>query len=174
MSASYPASVKSFTTKVDGGSNFINAAHVNDLQDETSAVETDLLKAWTAPAYSAGNFTASGAMTWGVDAGDVTTFAYHKIGRRMTVAFHLANTDLGGGGASTDLFITIPGGFTALRTISSIVKIIDAGGTPTIGLAYVSASGTTIGLRKIDDANWTLTAGDNTTVLGQITFETTA
>lgn len=40
MPASYPTNVKSFTTKNSGDS--IQAAHVNDLQDEVVAVETDL------------------------------------------------------------------------------------------------------------------------------------
>lgn len=39
--ASFPSSVKSFTTKLAGDT--IQAAHINDLQDEVTAVETDLL-----------------------------------------------------------------------------------------------------------------------------------
>ena len=170
MSASYPLSIKAFTSRVAGDT--IQPAHVNDLQDEVTALETDLLKAWLTPAFVAGNFTASGSMTWGVDAGDVTTFAYHKIGTRMTVAFQIDNTDLGGT-ASNELLALIPGGFTAAKSVSALCKITDAGGTPTAGFVYVAASGTTINFRKIDDANWTLTAGDNTSVVGQITFETT-
>jgi hypothetical protein len=46
MPASYPTSVKSFTTKVDGVDDII-AAHVNDLQNEVNAVETQLLSGWT-------------------------------------------------------------------------------------------------------------------------------
>lgn len=41
MPASYPASAKSFTTKNNGDS--IQADHVNDLQAEVTAVETDLI-----------------------------------------------------------------------------------------------------------------------------------
>ena len=41
MPASYPGSVKNFTTKVDGVDD-VQAAHVNDLQLEVTAVETDL------------------------------------------------------------------------------------------------------------------------------------
>lgn len=43
MPASYPTSAKAFTTKVDGPGNTILAAHVNDLQAEVTAVETDLI-----------------------------------------------------------------------------------------------------------------------------------
>jgi hypothetical protein len=42
MPASYPGSVKSFTTKTDGV-DYVMAAHVNEIQDEIAAVETDLL-----------------------------------------------------------------------------------------------------------------------------------
>lgn len=41
MPASYPNSAKSFTTKSNGGT--IDASHVNDLQLEVSAIETDLI-----------------------------------------------------------------------------------------------------------------------------------
>lgn len=43
MPASYPTSVKAFTTKSDGAGNTILAAHVNDLQSEVTAIETDLI-----------------------------------------------------------------------------------------------------------------------------------
>lgn len=42
MSASYPTSTKSFTTKVDGPGHTISASHVNDLQDEIVAIENGL------------------------------------------------------------------------------------------------------------------------------------
>lgn len=43
MPASYPSSAKAFTTKNDGAGNTILAAHINDLQLEVTAIETDLL-----------------------------------------------------------------------------------------------------------------------------------
>ena len=43
MPASYPSSAKTFTTKSDGAGNTILAAHVNDLQLEVTAIETDLI-----------------------------------------------------------------------------------------------------------------------------------
>lgn len=46
MAASYPTAAKSFTTRVAGDT--IQPGHVNDLQDEVTAIETDLLKAWVA------------------------------------------------------------------------------------------------------------------------------
>jgi hypothetical protein len=41
MAASYPSSTKTFSTKAGGGT--VEAAHVNDLQDEVASVETGLL-----------------------------------------------------------------------------------------------------------------------------------
>ena len=41
MTASYPSSVKSFTTKVDF-TDVVLAAHVNDLQDEVNSIEATL------------------------------------------------------------------------------------------------------------------------------------
>lgn len=43
MPASYPSSAKTFTTKSDGAGNTILAAHINDLQLEVTAVESDLI-----------------------------------------------------------------------------------------------------------------------------------
>lgn len=167
--ATYPSSVKSFTTRVAGDT--IQPAHINDLQDEVTAIETDALKAWTTPSYSAGDYTASSG-TWTVDSGDVTTLAYHKIGKRMTVSFIIENTDVSA--TPTSLRITIPGGFTASKEMRAIVQAIDAAGTPAAGMAQVTASGTTINLFKdTSGAAWTATSSDNTTIRGQITFETT-
>src|SRR6185436_10784600 len=49
--ASYPTAVASFTTKLDGAGNTIQAAHVNDLQAEVVAIEAGLLTG-TAPLSS--------------------------------------------------------------------------------------------------------------------------
>lgn len=41
MPASYPGSIKTFTVKIDGV-DYVMAAHVNDIQDEVTAIETAL------------------------------------------------------------------------------------------------------------------------------------
>lgn len=53
MPASYPAAAKSFTTKNNGQS--IQADHVNDLQAEVTAVETDLIAGLPATRGGTGN-----------------------------------------------------------------------------------------------------------------------
>jgi len=49
--ATYPTAVKTFTTKSDGAGNTIAASHVNDMQDEITAIEDGLLNG-TAPLNS--------------------------------------------------------------------------------------------------------------------------
>jgi hypothetical protein len=57
MPASYPSSAKSFTTKNDGAGNTIQAAHVNDLQDEVMALENDLIAGVPVSRGGTGNTT---------------------------------------------------------------------------------------------------------------------
>lgn len=57
MPASYPTSAKTFTTKNDGAGNTIQAAHVNDLQLEVTAIETDLLAGLPVARGGTGNVT---------------------------------------------------------------------------------------------------------------------
>jgi hypothetical protein len=52
--------------------------------------------AWITPTYAAGTFTGFGAMTWTVDAGDVTLLRYRLAGRQVTLAFSLVTTSVGG------------------------------------------------------------------------------
>src|SRR3990167_2607956 len=66
MAASYPGSVKTFTTRNAG--DVIQPAHVNDLQDEVNAIESGLLNG-TAPLNSSNstvaNLSVSGGSTIG-------------------------------------------------------------------------------------------------------------
>lgn len=127
------------------------------------------LGAWTQVAYNSGNFTASGAMTWTVDSGDQGIYDYTLIGKTMIVVFTISNTDVGGT-AGISLQLAVPGGFTAARQAVNPIHITDAG-TLSIGYAVVATGGTVILLRKANNANWTLTTGDNTSVTGTIIFE---
>jgi hypothetical protein len=68
MAASFPSSIKTFTTKTDSV-DFVQAAHVNDLQNEVTAIETELLpmlRGWTLDSVAwvrtgANTFTRAGA-----------------------------------------------------------------------------------------------------------------
>lgn len=115
MPASYPTSVKSFTTK--STNDVIEAAHVNDLQDEVNAVESDILTngitltsgrikfpATQAPSSDANSLddyeegtwvpalasTGGGAATYSVQAG-----FYVKVGRRIDVWGRITTATLG-------------------------------------------------------------------------------
>jgi hypothetical protein len=124
---------------------------------------------WTPVAFNAANFTASGAMTWTLTAGDQTTFAYTLEGKTMTVALVLGTTTVGGV-VSAQLRVAIPGGFTAAKTMDSAFKYLD-NGTEGTGLCRVNAAGTTLVLFKTLAApNWTL-ATDATAISMQMSFE---
>lgn len=165
------------TTFVDGSTltaadwfNDVNRLHYTIFGDPaTLATAKDaLFPAWTTPSFSAGDFTASGSMTWTVAAGDVTTYAYIVNGKMMTVMFSIVTSTVGGT-PSTALRIAIPASKTATKQTANPCYIVDAN-TATTGFALVSASGTTIGISRTDGANFGAST-NQTNLEGQITFE---
>jgi hypothetical protein len=94
--ATYPSGVKSFTTKVDGAGNLIAADHVNALQAEVVAVETDLLADWVS--YTPVWTNAGTANTVG---NAVLTGQYKKIGKVVLfkLSFSFGTTSVAGNGA---------------------------------------------------------------------------
>lgn len=127
---------------------------------------------WTTPAFAAGDFTASGTMTWTLAAGDVDTYAYTVKDRVMTVSFALKQTTVGGV-LGTTLKIKIPAGFVATKNMFSATANILDNAVIKPGYAYVLATGTVINVEKQDGTNWTA-AADTTAVYGQISFEVDA
>jgi hypothetical protein len=124
--------------------------------------------AWTTPSFNSGDFTALGSMTWGVDEADVVTYAYLVEGKKMTVAFEIHDTTVGGT-LSTALQIKIPASKTATKTMRTLCRLYDNSAS-VVGFATVGASGTTIDVYRLDGANYT--AGTNiNAVQGEITFE---
>lgn len=123
---------------------------------------------YTSPAYAAGNFTATGTMTWTVDAGDVASYCYATHNRRMTVAFALSNTTVGGT-LGVGLRIAIPGGFVATKTMYAMVLLID-NGTSQTAIAFVAAGSSVVEIQKVGGANMSA-ATNATAVFGQISFE---
>jgi hypothetical protein len=190
-SASYPGAVKAFSTKSAGDT--IQPAHINDIQDEITAIENALLNGithslflasnkfvasdgravgdgiWTTPAYNAANFTASSG-TWTVDSGDVGTLAYTITGAKMmTVVFIIQGTDVSA--TPGTLIMTIPGGYVAgSYSTRNLIQVADAGtvGTGSMGVAALGTS--IVFYRNTSGANWTATSSDNTDVLGEISF----
>lgn len=114
--ASYPSAVKTFTTKSDGAGNKIFASHINDLQDEVTAIEDGILNG-TAPITSsrvvaaslsvAGNSTIGGAFSV---AGNSTVSGSFSVGGSASITGSL----LIGGGISVATGSTF-GGDVALN-----------------------------------------------------------
>lgn len=122
------------------------------------------------PTFDSGDYTASGAGSWGVDSGDVVNLSYTFLsGKRMRVEFTIAGTDVSG--TPAQLRIAIPAGNTANRRTDGFVRYQDAGATPTLGVCFVEASGTTINIEKLDGSAFSNTTSDNTSVVGFIEFE---
>lgn len=134
----------------------------------TLTLNSAVVGGWTTPAFSAGDYTASGSMTWTVASGDVETFAYTIINKLMTVVFKI-NTTTVGGTPSTTLKITVPASKVATKTIYNTCYILD-NGVRSIATCYAASGSVSINIERADVANWTAST-DNTYVYGQITFE---
>lgn len=125
---------------------------------------------WITPTFAAGNFTASGSMTWIVASGDVTTYKYYLKGSQLTIEFYIDTTTVGGT-PSTELRIAIPGGFLNGARFKTAIVYQDNAGTVTVGIADTGVAGaTTIALTRSAGGNWTA-ATDATVVSGCITIE---
>jgi hypothetical protein len=84
------------------------------------------------------------------------------------VAFEIAASEVSA--AAGQLRIAIPGGHIAARSMRNAIQVVDDG-VHLIGIARVFAAGAFIELYRDAVGPWTITAGPNTSVLGQITFE---
>lgn len=132
---------------------------------------TGITNTWTSVTYSAGLYTGSGGMTWGVDSGDQLTLKYIQIDKMMTVAFYINTSDVTAP-LGTDLRITIPNGKTAAVNMRMGGLWYNDAGTEGQGLMAVAGSTTYISLYKASSGtNWTATAADNTILAGVFTFE---
>jgi len=127
------------------------------------SADTYLGGAWTTPTFSAGNFTASGSMTWTVISGDVLEYKYVINGKTMTVSFYIEGTI--GGTVNNALAIAIPASKTAANSFRQPAWIYDN----SIGqIGFCQPSGTEIIIQLATGGNFT--AGP-TGVSGSVTFE---
>ena len=94
MAASYPGTIKSFSTKAPGQA--IASSHINDLQDEVVAVETQL-------GTNAGRWQSWTPTVTGWAAGYNCTARYCKVGKLCFVYVHINGTS-----NATDAKITLP------------------------------------------------------------------
>lgn len=118
-------------------------------------------------AFLAGNFTASGSMTWTVGSGDQTMFEYVSTGGFCRVRCNLVTTTVGGT-PSTGLLITIPNSLTSKEVVIVPFYYSD-NGTTDCGYASTSVGGTLITLNKPAAANWSAST-DATAIFVDISF----
>lgn len=95
--ASFPASVKSFTTKLDGAGNPVNAAHINDLQDEVNAVEDGYVNG-TARLNSSNSTLARLSVTGG------STFAVRPVAPPPDIAYVWRDSTYAAGSSANSTF----------------------------------------------------------------------
>lgn len=134
------------------------------------SVQTYIGGAWTTPTFAAGNFTASGSMTWTLTSGDVALNKYIVIGK--TVHWHLVlTTTTVGGTASTGLRVALPAGLTLLGASRGVYWYVDK---TTEGFGgYVVNSSYVEFFKSNSAATWDTTAVNQTAIYASITFEIT-
>lgn len=121
---------------------------------------------WSDVVYSAGNFTASGSMTWTVTSGQQLTYSYILSGHVMTISFAISPSTLGGT-PSNYLYIAIPAGKTAIKKTANAIAIYN-NSTSQLGTVFAVAGQSKLYITKADGSNFTL---DSTTdITGQITI----
>ena len=107
-------------------------------------------------AYTAGNYTAGGTMTWTVDSGDVFAESFTEVGTTQWFSFVLTTTTVGGT-ANPELRVTLPNSRTATRTTSGVCVGLD-NGTNYNGMWQVLSGNTYASLYSVPNTstNWTL------------------
>ena len=121
---------------------------------------------WNDVVYSAGNFTASGAMTWTVTSGQQLTYSYILSGHVMTISFAISPSTLGGT-QNTYLYLAIPLGKTPAKKTANAISIYN-NSTSQIGFVAAIVGQSNLYISKADASNFTLDA--TTEITGQITI----
>jgi len=121
---------------------------------------------WNDVVYSAGNFTASGSMTWTVTSAQQLTYSYILSGHVMTISFAISPSTLGGT-QSTYLYLAIPLGKTPIKKTANAIAIYN-NSTSQIGTVIAVVGQSNLYIAKADGSNFTLDA--TTEITGQITI----
>ena len=120
---------------------------------------------WVDIPYTAADFTGSGAMTWVVDAGDLTTFGYAIVGKTALVTLHLVATSVGGT-LDSYLQVRLPAALTPQKSFEGWGFGQDTGSAAPIR-ARIFSGDRTIYLLKIAPGAWVATV-NNTTITLQV------
>jgi len=113
------------------------------------------------PAYSAGNFTASGTMAWTVASGDVSAYTYYIKGRLLFFNFQFDTTSITAP-LSNQCRVAIPGGYTTTTATQGYCFILDNNNYKS-GRFYIGSS-TQVFMEIVPLANYL--AATNTTYFG--------
>lgn len=120
------------------------------------------LNGWVTPTFSAGNFTANGAMTWSVDSADVVTYAYSIVGKTMWLMVVINDTTIGGT-PNVELRVAIPASKVATKaTVAASARVVNGGVEYTNAIASVDVAGSTV-IKVFLPGFITYTAGTNNT-----------
>lgn len=95
--ASYPASIKSFSTKNNGDT--IQNTHVNDIQDEVAAVETGLLNGLSHALVASTGFS-SGSGTTASTASGVAVTLFAAVNTGASPNFYIVFANINGADAA--------------------------------------------------------------------------
>ncbi len=122
MPASYPTSAKAFTSK--STSDTIQASHVNDLQDEVTAIEQDLIAGLPVGRGGTGVTTAAALRALSAVVVALTDGATPALDASLASVFTLA--------AAGDRTIAVPSNPTSGQKI--IIRHLASGGARTLAL----------------------------------------
>lgn len=125
MAASYPTSVKAFTSKVDGVDD-VMAADINEIQDEVEAVETDLLN-------NLQDYSSISTIT-GWTSFTQKQLGYVKSGKRVYFIFQLVGTS-----NSINTNFTLPYNNNMGWGVEAIIRTTDNGVTQ-VGRLHINSN----------------------------------
>jgi hypothetical protein len=114
--------------------------------------------------YDAAHFSAIGG-TWLVEALDIRTWAWGRLGPIATLALWLEATAVVG--APTLLIVNLPGDSRAAHSIRTLIEL-DDNGAAAVGVAWVEENGTRLLLKRLDGDPFTAGA---VSVRGEILIE---
>lgn len=118
--------------------------------------------------FNAGDFTASGGMTWTVEAGDIISFRYGIQENRMFISLFVVSTTVAAPLSGT-LKVKIPNLRTAVYTSYNSALIVD-NGIYKIGYVYATAASNLLSIELAPSGNFSASV-NNTRAAFQIWIE---
>ena len=114
---------------------------------------------WIDVPYAAGDFTASGSMTWTVTAGNIVTRRYALVGHTLFYTCFIQGTTVGGT-PSNELHVKLPSPFTvAHHAITGACVTQDIGAGLTNGYTQIVAGQNYLLLTRPGNANFSIGSG---------------